>query len=792
MGLRRTLGWAGLVLATLGSALPADAVTLGRARGAVLLGRPLSVAIPITLDQGEAEPCVQAELYQGDTRSGPIDVSVASVEGGVVARLRSGVIIEEPVVTIYVRVGCTQQYTRSYVMLAEQLHDTPSAPLALAPSPVLGIVPRMSDALQVQQQTQQTQPAQQAQQQQPAPSAEAAAPLSLQSSARASVPAASAQPPRTAAPPQPQAERQAQAAAQPAPAARKKAPARPRKAAPADASSEKPAPARARPSAKPADEDGARAARPRGPRLKLEPLDLEVEQAAPLKLSPQLAPPAGSPMVVGALPNAPKAAASGSAAPEAKAASAPAIAAVSPASTPAQRAEAAAAYKALSRSPEEIAGQAQRSDAIEAEVKALREAMQRHAEATAQLAEQLEKVRSERDFASTLLAVVAALLVAGGFGMLWLRSRETSSQQARWRQMAAVPAGPVDSHVPESIVGHSSRMPVREPLSEVDSDWEGMSQIHSGGDSRDPELAVQRPKPAVASPMSEFAESQVGHSRLPKPQELIDIQQKVEFFLAIGQHERAIELLEAQIHDYLGSSPLVWLDLLELCHQFGKREDYERIREEFQHEFNARLPSFEANRPDSAGLEDHPRALSRIELLWGSPRVLKVIEESLFEDPHAPGSITFDLHASRDLLLLYSIARETVPGDLPEASPEDDYTDFIKTSLTPLPKPVLAGAAHDEAGDGEGPAAITEPVPLATLDDEDADLPPVAVGPDIDLSFITDPGAGAQALPEVEAEAAGSDPAADAPAPAPAADSNALEFDFDFEPLTRNGNRTVL
>ncbi|MBC5767757.1 type IV pilus assembly protein FimV [Ramlibacter albus] len=780
--LSRTVAALAFGAAALCGSLSADAMTLGRPRGAVLIGKPLSVTIPLTLEAGEAEPCVQAELFQGDTRTGPLDVSIVQAEGGARAiRVLSPASVDEPVITIYLRVGCAQQFTRSFVMLAEQVVDQPSSPIALAPSTGLTMAPRLSDAQQVQQAT--------------APATPGEAPLSLQPSTSSTWSGS----------PQPGGGAQASASTTRPPSAQPSAPAR-QAAAGRTAARTGEAAAAARPRAQPrvagearaqprvAGEPRAQAARTGAPRLRLEAagasIDFAVEQAAPLKLTPNLGS-ASRTQVVGAVPGS-KPAIEGSTATAAVAAAsaasaAPAAAAAPAASgTPVQlRAETSMPERFATKAQEELAGQVQRSAAVEAEVKALREAMQKHTAATAQLAEQLDKVRGERDFASTLLAVIAGLLIAGGVAMLWLRSRESTDQQSRWRQLAAAPPAAADLRAREGAAS-AGRASHGGPVSEVDSGWEGISQVNSsGGNSSDEDVDLRRNKPAVSSPMSEFAESQVGQSRLPKPQELIDIQQKVEFFLAIGQHERAIELLEQQVHDYLGSSPLLWLDLLDLCHQHGKREQYERIREEFQREFNARLPAFEANRPDSGGLEDHPRALSRIEQLWGSPRVLQVIEDALAEDGHAPGSITFDLHASRDLLLLYVIARETVPGaEGPVPSPEDDYTEFIRTSMVPAMPNLAAALDFPEVPEGGAaqPGRSTEPVPLATLDEPAQDLPPVAVSPDIDLSFITAP------LPEVAPSA---DPEAPAPAPTPAPEG--IEFDFDFEPRARKGGgQTIL
>src|SRR5688572_16039243 len=44
----------------------AQALTLGRANGAVLLGRPLDVTVAAELDAPAASPCADAEAFYGD------------------------------------------------------------------------------------------------------------------------------------------------------------------------------------------------------------------------------------------------------------------------------------------------------------------------------------------------------------------------------------------------------------------------------------------------------------------------------------------------------------------------------------------------------------------------------------------------------------------------------------------------------------------------------------------------------------------------------------------------------
>jgi hypothetical protein len=175
--------------------------------------------------------------------------------------------------------------------------------------------------------------------------------------------------------------------------------------------------------------------------------------------------------------------------------------------------------------------------------------------------------------------------------------------------------------------------------------------------------------------------------------ELIDVHDKADFFLSIGEHDQAIAVLENHVHDQVETSALPWMDLLELYHSLGKRAEFERLRSEFRQRFTAQVPDFEHFDQPTATLENYSRALSRIVALWPSRRVLDVIEESIFRKPGLPGAEPFSLEAYRELVLLYHVAREVAPPE--QARPEPRVAGFSDTSLQPLnmldrPEPTLA------------------------------------------------------------------------------------------------------
>jgi len=129
-------------IALLCLALGSQALTLGRIRGVVLVGKPLDVAVQVQLDASEsaASLCFDADVFHGDTRQEASRVRVrvepTAQPQSAQVRILSSAIIDEPVVTVYLRSGCVQKVTRTYVLLAELTSElAPPLPALLgAPS----------------------------------------------------------------------------------------------------------------------------------------------------------------------------------------------------------------------------------------------------------------------------------------------------------------------------------------------------------------------------------------------------------------------------------------------------------------------------------------------------------------------------------------------------------------------------------------------------------------------------------------------------------------------------------
>ena len=132
-------------------ALTASALTLGRVQGAAWIGQPLELVIPLQLDQESTEGglCPQADIFDGDSRQDPSQVrttaEISSQNDVAKIKIVSTVPVDEPVVTVYLRVGCTQKIAKRFVLLAEY-RGAPSGPTAAPTPPATQLVAPISIA----------------------------------------------------------------------------------------------------------------------------------------------------------------------------------------------------------------------------------------------------------------------------------------------------------------------------------------------------------------------------------------------------------------------------------------------------------------------------------------------------------------------------------------------------------------------------------------------------------------------------------------------------------------------
>ena len=140
---------------------------------------------------------------------------------------------------------------------------------------------------------------------------------------------------------------------------------------------------------------------------------------------------------------------------------------------------------------------------------------------------------------------------------------------------------------------------------------------------------------------------------------LLDTQLQVDFFLALGQYDKAIDILKNHINENAETSPLVYLDLLNVYYSAGRQTSFEDLRQHCNELFNTNIPDFDNYRFNGRGLETYSSAITRIQNHWNTPKVINLIEESVFRRSGVASEEAFDPLAYRELLMLYGIAIET-------------------------------------------------------------------------------------------------------------------------------------
>lgn len=136
---------------------PSLALTLGRAQGVALIGRPLDLTVPIVMDseRDAADLCPRAEVFYGDNRVEMRAVELLAPTGHAVSmRVRVAQPVNEAFVTVQAQVGCTQTLTRRFVLLTEfpgepavaAAEPTPVAPAVLPAATSLPVMPAPAPA----------------------------------------------------------------------------------------------------------------------------------------------------------------------------------------------------------------------------------------------------------------------------------------------------------------------------------------------------------------------------------------------------------------------------------------------------------------------------------------------------------------------------------------------------------------------------------------------------------------------------------------------------------------------
>lgn len=301
--------------------------------------------------------------------------------------------------------------------------------------------------------------------------------------------------------------------------------------------------------------------------------------------------------------------------------------------------------------------------ALEGELAALRRSNEETAKALVELQTELRQARTSR-YANPLvyaLAILSALLSVAVAVLWWRQSHPRGGTQWWLAPAGAVAAAATRPPVSTLPLPQRAVVDVPSGAGKLETQPAVMDERSRVPAAEDLPPRITPPPVPVVTPAAAAAagapSEQPALRRELSVEELIDLEQQADFFVVLGQDEAAIDLLMGHVRSTGGVSPLPYLKLLEIYHRRGEHEAYERVRERFNRRFNAYAPDWGADLQAGKTLDDYPDMLIRLQRFWDEPsHVTSLLDESLIRQ--GEGGETFDLPAYRELLFLYSIARD--------------------------------------------------------------------------------------------------------------------------------------
>lgn len=383
-----------------------------------------------------------------------------------------------------------------------------------------------------------------------------------------------------------------------------------------------------------------------------------------------------------------------------------------PSANEADRAQAARRWDELNGGAQDAARGNEALAQVQADLARVLAAQKEQQERLAVLTQQLEQARSERFNNPVVWALAGLLLLCLGAlaRMSRLNRRKAAAQdpKAWWDgQGAQAPAAEAPAAPRRVATGSSDLMPLTDHGDiDVQIDLDAASPPVRSRVVPTPREPV-RPVSVAPVDQRDFAPSAIGTNRAVATEELFDVQQQADFFVSLGEDEQAIQVLRNHLAESHEPSPLAYLDLFRIYHRLGRQKDYEALRDEFNHLFNADAPAFDRYTAQGKGLEAYDTAFARIQALWPQPRVLDLIERSIFRDLQDEETEVFDLEAYRELLLLHAMAKDMIEKQSPNGSPKSS---FQHTAMEPL----KAATRNAELREGRNTMPMVDHTPPAS------------------------------------------------------------------------------
>lgn len=182
-------------------------------------------------------------------------------------------------------------------------------------------------------------------------------------------------------------------------------------------------------------------------------------------------------------------------------------------------------------------------------------------------------------------------------------------------------------------------------------------------------LLSQRTAPPL--PAAAMAETQPLNRRLLTPpsvnedpriaqvDSLLELQRQVEFLSMLGQLDAVADVLAARVNQpHCG--PLPYLMLMELCQVQGESRGFAELSLRYEAAFRRQSPSWQVSIGRGKPLDACLSVMAHLQVVWADPPAALRMLTELVVRGSGPGESGFDLPAFKDLLTLFSVARDRV------------------------------------------------------------------------------------------------------------------------------------
>jgi len=420
--------------------------------------------------------------------------------------------------------------------------------------------------------------------------------------------------------------------------------------------------------------------------------------------------------------------------------------------TPVPMAQPASA--AASAPSEEVVQQALRIEALQNDIKVLKEMALKNQANLADFQAKLRQAEDER-VPLTWFYLLASLLAASLATLTWLLLKQQAvkkNDDAWWQQVkdetsetVAIsppstlqpPVLPTDLDTPRARVAPVMPVATATALAKTPAvfDTQPIADADLDLDIDLDSLAPADEPPSDSRPLALLPVDEAATAHNINVENVSDIRQQAEFFVSLGQTDRALNVLRKQIMESPEPNPLVYLDLLTLYHTQGLKSDFRELRAAFNRFFNGVVPDFPAFSQESQDLLDYPEPLAVLVRFWPNIEAIAFLEACIFRNEAAPMQMSFDLPAFRDLLMLHAVA-EKVTSDSPWK-----MTHFAGLSGQSTASAELAGLAMVMDMRGKAAAKAEEAAAAEEQAQEDSFKPLSVAGPPsqgLDLEFPAD------------------------------------------------------